>query len=185
MRWFDAEYGLLPVVAVSETAIGWGLNLPQCPQMWTLIVVSTNVDTILYLYLRLLTLLVLHHTRSSITIEVISRDSYCFPTRFFVTFSVYFLVQMLKPIKRRLIVIFRCNLSGTICTCTIVLQVYTRHSQICFFLTFFFVIFLCFFLGIRLICNLLQQQGTCNMTVDQTLPLPRDNYRIRQLLDSF
>ena len=183
VRQFDAGYCLLPVVAVGGTAIGWGRNLPQCPQMWTLIVVSTNVDTILYLYLRLLTLLVLHHTRSSITIEVISRDSYCFPTRFFVSFSVYFSVQRLKPIKRTYCYLQMQPVWNNLYMYNCTPSIYETFIDMFLSDVSFCVIFLCFFLGIRLLRNLLQQQGTCDMNVNQTLLLPRENYRVKQLLD--
>ena len=102
MCWFEVGHCFLSVVAVNGTTtncsgpkfalVSTNVDTMEMLTLWTLILVSTNVDTILYLYLRLLTLLVLHHTRSSITIEVISRDSYCFPTCFFVSFSVYFSV---------------------------------------------------------------------------------------------
>ena len=94
MCWFEVGHCFLSVVAVNGTTTAQGLNLPQCPQMWTLILVSTNVDTILYLYLRLLTLPIIHSTCSSITIELLSCVSHCFPVRFFISFLVCFSVQV-------------------------------------------------------------------------------------------
>ena len=133
MCWFEVGHCFLSVVAVNGTTTAQGLNLPQCPQMWTLILVSTNVDTILYLYLRLLTLPIIHSTCSSITIELLSCVSHCFPVHFFISFLVCFSVQVETNTPDSLSYLHTqpvCNyLYRQNCTPSI----YKRHSQAGFF----------------------------------------------------
>ena len=155
MCWFEGGYCFLPVVAVGGTAIAQGQNLPQCPQMWTLILVSTNVDTILYLYLRLLTLPIIHPTGSSITIDLLSCVSHCFPARFFISFLVCFSVQVATNTYSGLIVIP----SHTTCLQQFEqTELHTKyiqhiHRQVSFRCFLFLVMFLCFFLVIRPFCE--------------------------------